>query len=77
MTDLDRARKAADLVANMVDAFDELTNEYWHEDNSNGHGLNQLNKELDRAQSVAIKELHFAEQAALRELTTRKDVDNG
>jgi len=70
MNVLDRARKASELVNTMVEAFTELTDNYWHEDSGNGHGLNQLNIELGHADKVATRELHCAEQAALHHKAT-------
>ena len=65
MTDIERARKASALVDTMAQSFDELLNEYWHEDLTIGHGWKQLRLEIEQAQRIAFMNLKSAEESAL------------
>ena len=68
MTDLDRARKASELVSIMVKAFTELTNEYWHDSCCAPMHCRQLNLELEQAERSAGIDLAEAERLALEVL---------
>jgi len=75
MTDLERARKASELVNIMVQAFRELSDEYWY-DQMCPMDSTQLGIELSRAEKRAFQDLRRCEQYELnRNLKTGK-VDN-
>jgi hypothetical protein len=66
MTALERVRKQHELVGRMVDAFRELTDEYWHDAMPGPWpSTRQLNIELGRMERYAARALRRVEQAAL------------
>ena len=72
MTDLERVRKAYDLVCTMRDAFHELTNEYWHDSQSSPMDISQLNAELGDAERKAKNEVRRVEEETIHFNSTER-----